>query len=93
MCIYTDKKLLYFESYINIEMLNECCNCNSLVTLINQLTIRALTVAGAFRNGNGYISTSVRQTPLSASAFESSRRALQLASHWHCLNTSYFTKK
>ena len=37
-----------------------------------------------FRNGNGHISTPVRRKSLLTIAFESSRRDLQLVSHWHC---------
>ena len=85
--------LLQFEYYINDQMLNECCNLNCLVALINDITVNAVTGARAFRNGNSHISPSVRRKSFSSSAFESSRRALQLASHCHRRNTSYFTQK
>ena len=45
-----------------------------------------------FRNGNGHISTPVRRKSLLTIAFESSRRDLQLGSHWQCQKTSYFNK-
>ena len=46
-----------------------------------------------FRNGNGHISTPVRRKSLLTIAFESSRRDLQLVSHWRCQNMSYFNKQ
>ena len=45
------------------------------------------------RNGNGHISTPALRKSLLTIAFESSRRDLQLVSHWHCRKTRYVKKK
>ena len=64
-----------------------------LNTLLISWPINDVTGVGAFRNGNGHISTPALRKSLLTIAFESSLRDLQLVSHWHCRKTSYFTKK
>ena len=44
-------------------------------------------------HGTGHISTPLRQTSRLPNAFESSRRALQPVSYWHCRHTTYKKQK